>query len=134
MKKCYSRFHFHVLDYCQGLRMPHDHLFLDCLVNKMNYGILHQLPATSGHIKSKQQTFTLNNLKKCGVCILIWIVASSWYQCGVILSVFLSLEAWFDHNLHELLTTINAPDPWPSVRYIKCQRSKFYWSKSQTPK
>ena len=26
----------------------------------MNYGVLHQLPATSGHIKSKQQTFTLN--------------------------------------------------------------------------
>ena len=24
-----------------------------------HYGILHQLPATSGHIKSKQQTFTL---------------------------------------------------------------------------
>ena len=24
VKKCYSRFHFHVLDYCQWLRMPHD--------------------------------------------------------------------------------------------------------------
>ena len=29
------------------------------LINKLNYGVLHQLPATSGHIKSKQQTFTL---------------------------------------------------------------------------
>ena len=28
-------------------------------INKLNYGALHQLPATSGHIKSKQQTFTL---------------------------------------------------------------------------
>ena len=35
------------------------YLFRECLVNKLNYGILHQLPATSGHIKSKQQTFTL---------------------------------------------------------------------------
>ena len=122
MKGCYSRFHFHVLDYCQWLRMPHKqidlwgiastsghikykqptfalsfimdpiswlcsghssvrgatrdfifmfmiiandcaclmiYLFLECLVNKLNYGILHKLPATSGHIKSKQQTFTL---------------------------------------------------------------------------
>ena len=29
--------------------------------NKLNYGALHQLPATSGQIKSKQQTFTLNS-------------------------------------------------------------------------
>ena len=35
------------------------YLFQDCLENKLNYGILHQLPATSGHIKSKQQTFIL---------------------------------------------------------------------------
>ena len=40
--------------------MPNDLPILECLVNKLNYGILDQLPATSGHIKSKQQTFTLN--------------------------------------------------------------------------
>ena len=33
----------------------------NALINKLNYGILHQLPGTSGHIKSKQQTFTLNH-------------------------------------------------------------------------
>ena len=32
------------------------------LINKFNYGVLQQLPATSGHIKSKQQTFTLTQL------------------------------------------------------------------------
>ena len=31
------------------------------LINKLNYGVLHQLPATSGRIKSKQQTLTLSN-------------------------------------------------------------------------
>ena len=31
----------------------------ECNINKLYYGVLHQLPATSGHIKSKQQTFTL---------------------------------------------------------------------------
>ena len=33
----------------------------------MNYGILHQLPGTSGHIKSKQQTFTLI------ICLNLWL-------------------------------------------------------------
>ena len=38
-----------------------NYLFWESLVNKLNYGVglLHQLPATSGHIKFKQQTFTL---------------------------------------------------------------------------
>ena len=39
--------------------MPDDLSILECLINKLNYGVLDQLPATSGHIKSKQQTFTL---------------------------------------------------------------------------
>ena len=30
-----------------------------CIINKLNYGVSHQLPATSGHIKSKQHSFTL---------------------------------------------------------------------------
>ena len=33
------------------------------IINKLKYGILHQLPAISGHIESKQQTFTLILLK-----------------------------------------------------------------------
>ena len=50
MKRCYSRFHFHVLDYCQWLRMPDDGPILECLINKLNYGVLDQfrpLPAIS---------------------------------------------------------------------------------------
>ena len=35
------------------------YLLRECLVNKLNYGILQQLPATSGHIKSKQHKFNL---------------------------------------------------------------------------
>ena len=58
VKGCYSRFNFHVLDYGQWLRMPHDLWIRECLINKLNYGVLHQLPATAGHINFKQQTFT----------------------------------------------------------------------------
>ena len=31
-----------------------------CIINKFNYGVSNQLPAISGHIKSKQHSFTLN--------------------------------------------------------------------------
>ena len=33
--------------------MPRDLFIPECLINKLNYGVLYQLPATSGHIKSK---------------------------------------------------------------------------------
>ena len=37
VKGCYSRFHFHVLDYCKLLRM-HDDLYIqECLINKLSY-------------------------------------------------------------------------------------------------
>ena len=39
--------------------LPDDLCIRQCLITELNHGILHQLPATSGHIKSKQQTFTL---------------------------------------------------------------------------
>ena len=39
--------------------MPSELFVRECLINKLNCGVLHQLPATSGYIKSKQQTFTL---------------------------------------------------------------------------
>ena len=42
--------------------MPDELFFRESLVNKMNYGILHQLPATSDHINSKQQTSTLSKV------------------------------------------------------------------------
>ena len=63
------------------------YLFRDCLVNKLNYGILHQLPATSGHIKSKQQTFTL----KLKHIIIVFVLC----QLCVITSVSL-----YYHNQH----------------------------------
>ena len=56
-KECYSR--VHVLDYCQWLRNQDDLSFQWCNVTKLNYGVLNQLLATSSHIKSKQQSFTL---------------------------------------------------------------------------
>ena len=59
VKRCYSRFNFHVLDYCQWLRNRSDLSIPDCIINKWNYGVSHQLLATSGHSKSKQQSFSL---------------------------------------------------------------------------
>ena len=32
-----------------------------CIINKLNYGVSHQLPTTSGHIKSKQHSFPLRS-------------------------------------------------------------------------
>ena len=54
------------------------YLYRDCLVNKLNYGILHQLPATSGYIKSKQQTFTLRILS---IWSKIWNRKTFVYSC-----------------------------------------------------
>ena len=64
-------------------------LFRECLVNKLNYGILHQLPANSGHIKSKQQTFTLNTS-------IYWFVYTStklnklFFYCQTVLQIDVS--------------------------------------------
>ena len=44
VKQCYSRFNFHVLDYCQCLRMRDDIPIPECIINKLNYGVSHQLP------------------------------------------------------------------------------------------
>ena len=44
--------------------MPDDLPILECLISKLNCGVFDQLPATSGHVKSKQQTFTLINCNK----------------------------------------------------------------------
>ena len=42
----------------------HDDVSIPRMPRKqIELGILHQLPATSGHIKSKQQTFTLSFLR-----------------------------------------------------------------------
>ena len=57
VKGCYSRSNFHV---CQCLRMRVDLPITECIINKLNYRVSHQLPATSGHSKSKQHSFPLN--------------------------------------------------------------------------
>ena len=48
VKECYSRFHFHVLDYCQWLRMPD---FLICPRIPHKRIELWGITSTSGHIK-----------------------------------------------------------------------------------
>ena len=50
-----KRFHFHVLDYCQWLRIPDD---LICPMMPHKQIELWGITSTSGHIKFKQQTFT----------------------------------------------------------------------------
>ena len=52
MKVCYSQFNFHVLDYCQWLRMCDDLSIHDCIINKLNYGYYTCAlvwPSTSGN-------------------------------------------------------------------------------------
>ena len=46
--------------------MPDDFIYPSRPRKKLNYGVSNQLPATSGHNKSKQQTFTLmrENIKQ----------------------------------------------------------------------
>ena len=47
-----------------------------CIINKMNYGVSRQLPATSGHIKSKQDSFPLK-LYDIAIMILFVIPCTS---------------------------------------------------------
>ena len=51
MKKCYSRFHFHVLDYCQWLRIP-DELSIPRMPRKQFE--LGDITSTSGNFRSYQ--------------------------------------------------------------------------------
>ena len=47
-----------------------DDLFIPgCIINKLNYGVSHQFPATSGHIKSKQHSFPLMEAYRIELCI-----------------------------------------------------------------
>ena len=51
VKRCYSRFHFHVLDYCQWLRMPDDLFIPECPHKQTE---LWDITSTSGHFRSYQ--------------------------------------------------------------------------------
>ena len=88
VKGCYSRFYFHVLDHCQWLRMPSDLSARECLINKLNYGVLRQFPTTSGHIKSKQQTFTLITIWKFFCINTLWLsVLKRKDQCWIMIFI-----------------------------------------------
>ena len=134
---------FHVLDYCQWLRMPDDLPILACLINRLNYG--DKLPATSGHIKFKQQTFTLKDS-----CLqLKWPANSIYHFC--IFSVGWHISFWHDirrsccylcvsgrHWQFDRLWGCQVVNRWPSfefrfhqlwnvIHFISCDTLLYYF-------
>ena len=65
VKGCYSRFHFHVLDYCQWLRIPHDLLMPHKQIE------LWGITSTSGHFRPYQiQTANIHFKFQYELCVV----------------------------------------------------------------